>query len=207
MPTLKISHSSDLHKRLIKKIKARITLAKQEQEKQFDRWSEAEERTLAFLPETELDKARADKRKRGEPRYTTIQIPYSYGMLMAAHTYWTSVFFARSPVHQFTGRHGEGEMQVQAMEALIGYQVDVGRFMVPYMVWLYDMGKYALGILGQYWDRKKIHFGELVEMQGPDGSVSTYQVTQEIDGYVGNCVYNVSPWDWVSDPRVSAKHF
>lgn len=202
MPTLNIPHGSKLHEKLVKKISARINLAKREQSKQFDRWQEAEERTLAYLPETEVDKARNDKRKRGEPRYTTIQIPYSYGMLMSAHTYWTSVFFARSPIHQFSGRHGEAEMQTQAMEALIDYQVQVGMMMGPYFVWLYDCGKYGHGVLGSYWDVEKLHYGQLVEMNG-----QLYQTTKEVEGYRGNRAYNIAPYDFMHDPRVTLRDY
>jgi hypothetical protein len=128
---------------------------------------------------------------------------------MSAHTYWTSVFFARAPIHQFSGRHGEGEMQVQAMEALISYQVDVGQMMVPYYVWLYDAGKYGVGILGNYWDRQKLHYGSLVEMPDPNDPTKTglFQTTAEITGYVGNRAFNVSPWDFIFDPRVPVKRF
>lgn len=202
MPTLNIRYGTKLHDRLVKKISSRIKMAQQEHEKQFDKWTEAEERTLAYLPETEVDKARNDRRKRGEPRYTTIQIPYSYGMLMSAHTYWTSVFMARSPVHQFSGRHGEGEMQIQAMEALVSYQVEVGGAMGPYFVWFYDSGKYGHGVLGSYWEVEKLHYGQLVEMNG-----QLFQATREAEGFKGNRVYNISPYDFIHDPRVSLRNF
>lgn len=205
--TLSIAKDSPQHRRVRQKLEHRVMMGLKGRAPREDAWRKAENLTLAYIPETEQDARRRSQREStGVPSYTTIQVPYTYSLLMSAHTYWTSVFFARSPIHQFTGRHGEGEMQVQAMEALIGYQVDVGRFTVPYMVWLYDMGKYAIGILGQYWDRKKIHYGELVELE-ENGLTSLYQVTKEIEGYVGNCVYNVSPWDFVHDPRVAAKHF
>lgn len=202
MPTLDIAHNSKLHDTLVKKLKARVNLAKREQQTQHDRWAEAEERTLAYLPESELDAGRNAKRKRGEPRYTTIQIPYSYSMLMSAHTYWTSVFFARSPVHQFSGRHGEGEMQIQAMEALIDYQISVGGAMAPYFVWLYDSGKYGHGVVGSYWEVEKLHYGQLVDIEG-----KLYQTTQEVEGFRGNRVYNISPYDFMHDPRVTLRDF
>lgn len=208
MPTLQVPKDGPLHKKLTKKIESRIRMAIQEQQKRHSKWIEAEERCLAFLPETEDDAARRNKRTNGEPRYTTIQIPYSYAVLMSAHTYWTSVFFARSPIHQFTGRHGEGEMQVQAMEALVGYQTDVGMFTAPYYLWLYDSGKYGCGILGTYWDEEKLHVGQLIEMDQGDGKgVQLFQTTQEVKGYHGNRVYNVSPWDFLPDPRKSLKDF
>lgn len=207
--SIDLDTKSELHKRLVKKIQSRVRLAEQEHQEKRQKWRQAEERTLAFLPESESDAVRRNKRSgRGMPQYTTIQIPYSYAVLMSAHTYWTSVFFARSPVHQFTGRHGEGEQQTQAMEALINYQVEVGQMLGPYYIWLYDAGKYGAGIIGQYWDRQKLHYGSLVEMADPvSGQPAIYQTTQEIEGYVGNTVYNVSVWDFMHDPRVSLKNF
>lgn len=209
MPTLEIPRESDLHKRLVKKIGSRITYGLQKQQDKHDEWKKAENAALAWIPESDADAVRRNRRDNsGTQSYTTIQIPYTYAVLMSAHTYWTSVFFARAPVHQFSGRHGEGEMQVQAMEALISYQTDVGGMLVPYYVWLYDAGKYGLGILGAYWERQKLHYGSLVEMSDSvSGQTGLYQTTQEIDGYQGNKAFNVSPWDFVFDPRVPVKRF
>src|SRR5262245_28576577 len=205
--TLEVPQNSVLHNRLQKRIMSRIQLAKREQVRRHAKWIQAEDRTMAVLPETEMDTRRQRKRARGEVAYTTIQIPYTFALLMSAHTYWTSVFFARSPVHQFSGRHGEGEMQVQAMEALVAYQFDVGNWLGPYYIWMYDAGKYGLGILGEYWDRKKLHYGQLVEMDDGTGKSVLMQSTNEFIGYEGNCVYNVSPWDFYPDPRKPVKEF
>lgn len=207
--SINLNYEGDLHKKLTRKIEARLQMGLQEQTIKYDKWREAEERTLAYIPEQSHDAIRRNRRLNlGIPSYTTIQIPYTYAVLMSAHTYWTSVFFARNPIHQFMGRHGEGEQQTQALEALIGYQVEVGEFVGPYYLWLYDAGKYGTGIIGHYWEREKLHYGSLVEMPDPmSGKVGLYQTTQEIEGYVGNKVFNVSVWDFVADPRVSMKHF
>src|SRR5258705_2167017 len=127
---------------------SRLKLARKGQQEEIVSWSKAEDAVLAYLPESELDLKRRNRREtKGEPKYTTIQLPYTYALLMAAHTYVTSVFFARNPIHQFSGRHGEGEQQIQCLEALIGYQVDVGRFVGPYFILMYDMLKYGVGII------------------------------------------------------------
>jgi hypothetical protein len=208
MPTLKCPPDSPLHRRLVRKLSSRIQLAKKGHQKRHEEWREAEDRCLAFVHESEKDAARRNARDKGSPRYTTIMVPYTYAMLMSAHTYWTSVFFARSPIHQYAGRHGEGEMQVQAMEALIGYQTQVGGAMGPYYIWLYDIGKYGCGILGHYWCYEKLHYGQLVEMTDPlTNQPGIFQMTQEIEGYRGNKSYNCSPWDFMHDPRVSLKNF
>jgi hypothetical protein len=46
------------------------------------RWQTAEERTLAAIPETEVDTARRHRRADGVPVYTTIQVPYTFAMLL-----------------------------------------------------------------------------------------------------------------------------
>lgn len=210
--TLNFPTDSDLHRRLKARIASRLSLARIAQFKRHKAWEDAEERTLAYLPESEKDADRRNDREvRGIPKYTTIQIPYSFALLMAAHTYWTSVFFARTPVHQYSGRHGEGEMQVQAMEALIDYQVQVGGAMAPYFIWLYDVGKYGCGVLGEYWTQDILHYGQIVEMEDPaepqGAAPKLMQVTREVKGYVGSRLFNVSPWDFMHDPRVALKNF
>jgi hypothetical protein len=207
--TLKIEHDSPQHRRLLAKVSSRVNLAQKNQSSRHERWRRAEELVLAYIPESEADATRRhDRDARGTPRYTTIMLPYTYALLMSAHTYWTSVFFARTPVHQFAGRHGETEQQILALEALISYQVDVGEFLAPYYIWLYDTGKYGMGVLGHYWCSETISYGELVEMPNETtGALELYQTTREIAGYQGNKVYNVSPYDFWHDPRVPVTRF
>lgn len=209
MPTLKLAKDSSLHRKLCAMIQSRIEMAKKNRGDQEEIWRKAEERTLAYIHESEVDARRRNRRdNQGKPTYTTIQLPYSYALLMSAHTYWTSVFFGRSPVHQYGGRHGESEMQVQALEALIDYQVEVGQLLGPYYIWFYDAGKYGAGILGEYWDVERIAYGQLAEMRDPmTGEMALFQATVELEGYCGNKVYNVNPFDFWHDPRVTLKNF
>lgn len=195
--------NSPLYAQLKSRITARIQLAVKENEKHHKRWADSEERVLAYLPETDADSLRRSRRERGEPTYTTIQIPYTFAQVMAAHTYWTTVFLSRTPVHQFSGREDEGEMQINAMEALIGYQMDVGRATVPYFLWFYDAAKYGVGWLGSYWCEEQVQYST-IERQ-PDGSL--VQVTRRVEGFTGNRVYNISPYDALPDPRVTVTEF
>lgn len=205
--TIPLNETSPLYKKLLKRIQARLRLAEREHANQYDKWQRAEELTLAYLPEQELDGERRRKRERGTPTYTTIQVPYAYAVLMTAHTYWTSVFFARTPVHQYSGRHGEGEQQVQALEALIAYQVEVGEMMGPYYIWLYDAAKYGHGILGTYWADEIISYGSIGRVETSPGVFEIMQTNMELPGYKGNRVYNVSPYDFMHDPRVPLHRF
>ena len=190
-------------------IQSRIKMAQKSRTDQETVWRQAEERTLAYVKESEVDATRRNRRENaGKPSYTTIQLPYSYALLMSAHTYWTSVFFGRTPIHQYAGRHGESEMQVQALEAIIDYQVEVGQLLGPYYIWFYDSGKYGLGILGEYWDIERVAYGQLAQFPDPvTGQMQLYQATVEMEAYKGNKVYNVNPFDFWWDPRVPVKNF
>lgn len=200
--TRDIPKNSKLHKRLVKMIESRVSLSKRHRTTKEESWRNAEKLMCAYVPESEEDRVRNSRRSRGQQEYVTIQIPYTMAMVMSAHTYWTSVFFARSPVHQFTGRHGEGEQSIQAVEALMDYQMRVGGMLAPYYLWWYDAGKYGVGVLGTYWDEEIIQYGQVIE--GPNGKVYTSTRTR---GYTGNRAYNISPWDFYSDPRFTIAEF
>lgn len=206
--TRNIPKNSPLHMRLVNLLDQRIKFASRGISQFSKVWQDTEDSALAYIPETDIDAIRRSDRGRGNPRYTTIQLPYSYALLMAAHTYWTSVFFARSPVHQFAGRHGETEQQVQALEAEISYQVEVGMALAPYYVWLYDIGKYGCGILGTYWCNEVTQYSALREILDPNTLQKTkVQETVQVPGYSGNKNYNVSPFDFIWDTHFPIGRF
>lgn len=208
MPSLttQVPKESPLHKKLVKMISSRLKLSQQAQTKKHTAWQKAEDTVLAYVPESDLDAQRRTARdSSGEPKYTTIKLPYTYALIMAAHTYLTSVFFGRSPVHQFSGRHGEGEQQVQALEALIAYQVEVGEMMGPYYLWMYDALKYGVGVVEEYWDNEKVQFSTIEEHPDPTDPTGQRRVKMQVQvkmpGYDGMRICNVSPWDFFPDPR------
>ena len=213
--TMQMKPESGLHSIIITAIRDRITAAKNAMEgTRATAWRDAENRSQAYLPERTVDALRrTQERELGKPTYTTIQIPYSYAILMASHTYWTTVFLSRSPILQFSGRHGETEQKVQAVEALMDYQMQVGEMLVPLYLWLHDVGKYGVGILGVHWDEEVARVAEIVEVEEkllgmfPTGRKHREKVTRTIPGYSGNKIFNIRPLDFFPDPRVSHKNF
>jgi len=210
MPSLtrNVPKNSPLHKQLVKRLSSRLKLAKHGQSLRHTAWQKAEDTILAYVPESDLDaKRRSARESSGEPKYTTIKLPYTFALIMAAHTYLTSVFFGRSPVHQFSGRHGEGEGQVQAMEALVAYQVEIGEMMGPYYLWLYDSLKYGVGVVEEYWDNEKVQFSSYELAPDPTDPTGErfikLQTRVQMPGYQGNRINNVSPWNFFPDPRQS----
>lgn len=210
MLTRKIGHKSDQAKLILRQVRAMVQLWERRTDRQRQAWTAAEETALAYLPEREVDTTRRIAREGGLPQYTTIQIPYSYAVLMTAHTYWTSVFMGRNPVFQYTGRHGESQQKIQALEAMIDYQVLVGKMLPIFYTWLYDVGKYGHGIVGTYWC-EKYNAVSAIEMVGGNEVLGLpprkQQSTRFIKSYQGNQIYNVEPGDFIWDPRVPMKNF
>lgn len=206
--TRKIVPNTPLHRMIAGRLSSRYKMADQEHTKKTEKWRKAEDTMLAYIPETDADRARSGKRDGGVPTYTTIQIPYTYALVMTAHTYMTSVMLSRNPVHQFAGWNGQGENESLALETLMNYQTVVGGALPVYYIWLYDVIKYGVGVIGEYWDKETIQFGELVDL-APPGSKKPQleQVTKQAEGYQGLRRYNVSPFDFMHDPRVPIGQF
>jgi hypothetical protein len=210
--TLDIKPGSELSQRILDMVKDRVMFSKRSTQTKHDQWAKGEESVLAYLPERTVDERRRLQREAGKPQYTTVVVPYTYGVLMASHTYWTTVFMSRNPILQFTGRHGESQQKIQALEAIIDYQVQVGEMLVPWYIWLYDAGKYGVGILGMYWDEVETRVSRIETIEQSilgfnTGRSKKRKITETIKGYMGNKVYNIRPYDFFPDPRVPFARF
>jgi len=175
----------------------------------YERWRADEESFIFYMPEKDIDATRRVLRESGgQPQMTTLKIPYDYAVLMSAHTYWTSVFLGRDPVFQFAGREGQAQDATLAMEALINHQITAGRGIPPLYIWLLDVGKYGVGIVGEFWDEEKSVVAKIVDVPDEYLGVQLGTFTKKIkrvlvNGYHGNRLYNVRPYDFYPDPRVT----
>lgn len=175
----------------------------------YERWRTDEEAFIFHMPEKEHDATRRNLRDQGgQPQFTTLKIPYDYAVLMSAHTYWTSVFLGRDPVFQYAGREGQDQDATLAMEALINHQVVAGRGIPPLYIWLLDVGKYGVGIVGEFWDDEKHVCSKIVDVPDEYLGIQLGTFTKEVrrvlvSGFQGNRLYNVRPYDFYPDPRVT----
>jgi len=208
-----IEYGTDLHRSVRDALLARYRFSKNEMQKRYDNWRRTEEKFLAYIPEKEADRLRRMQREQGTPQYTTIEIPYTYAVAMTAHTYWASVFLSKSPIFQFTARHGEPMNRVEAVEALIDYQVKNGGMQAVLYMWLLDAIKYGFGVVGQYWDEEQISVSRIEEIPElymgvfDTGRKTKKRIVERVRGYTGNKLYNVRPYDFFPDPRVPIGQF
>jgi hypothetical protein len=221
--TYPIPFESPLHRKLLLRLSSYIKWAEKAQFDMHEEWRKSEETMMAYIPTSAADNRRNAARETGDPQVTTMVLPYSYAVTMAAHTYFSSVMLARTPVHQFTGRHGEAQNQVNAVEAILSYQVGFGGAVVPYYSWLYDAGRYGFGITKTCWEKQVRQVATLVEEAPPADAVDAQAALlgyssnpdepkrslkiEDVEIYEGNKVVNVSPFDFMQDPRVSLQDF
>ena len=151
---LEIPFGSKTHVKLMEAFGSRLRIARSGITQRSVKWSENEDMMKAYVKETDNDLLRKDARKRGQPNYTTIEVPYSYAVMLTLHTYMTSIFLSRNPIMQVSGRHGEAEQAVQAIEALLDYQITTGGALPQLYVWLLDPLRYGHGVIGHYWDEE-----------------------------------------------------
>ena len=202
-----IPFDSPDHRRILDAIIARYNYSHDRMSEFHENWRRNEETVLAYLPTSENDRIRKQLRHDGSPQYTTIQIPYSYALLLASHSYWSTVFLSRDPVFQYKGRHGESAINEQAVEAVMAYQFMAGEWAMPLYIWLYDAAKYGLGVVCNYWAEEKETVSSIVEepweILGVPIPGRTHKVTKTevIPGYEGNRLFNVRPFDFYPDPR------
>jgi len=203
--------SKPLHDRIVQAVKDRVRLSEEKMKEKRKYFDKLDDDFLGMgLPEMELDaKLRVQRDQSGKPNYTTIQVPYTYAETMTMHTYFTSVMLARSPVMQYMGRHGETQMQKMAVEALMNYQIQVGRNVVPLYIWLLDAVKYGVGFLGTFWDEDYAYFTDIVDRPlnvGPLAVSGIRSRQEEVEvrmlKYSGNRFFNVRPQNAYPDPRV-----
>jgi hypothetical protein len=91
--------------------------------------------------------------------------------------------------------------------------MQVGRNVVPLYVWLMDKAKYGFGVVCHYWTEEiqTVSKIELVQKTwGPfsiPGTERPKVVTTDVRSYAGNKLFNVRPFDFLPDPRVSLVNF
>lgn len=210
MTGITLKYGSPDHERVLKALNARKELSRIRLADRHAQWEKGDQDRQLYVKETDNDALRRQNRdNNGAIEYVTIQIPYTYGMAMTMHTYLTSIFLSRNPVYQFQGRYGESEDNVLAVESLMQYQVQVGGQMAPYYIWFNDAISYGIGIIGSYWAEEE-HVISQIERQpvlGPNGraipgKTKAVLTKETVEGYKGNKVFNIRPYDYIADPRV-----
>lgn len=208
MPTRnkELNFGGEEHTFVLRQLLDRLKFSEREVQNRQTSYKEQEDQFLAYIHERDVDKKTKAMFKDGEPQYTTLRIPYTYGEIMTMHTFYTTVMLGRTPILQYNGRHGAGQAQKLAVEAIMNYQMQSGRNVVPLYIWILDALKYGRGILWADWEERFSYFQEEREIPRIEGGVQTGTETAEetvrLLQYQGNRFFTTRPQDFRPDPRV-----
>jgi hypothetical protein len=211
--SIKVKPKGELETKILTSTRDMVRQSAKVLSKRVTKWRENENMMIAYLPEKDEDAIRRTAREGGTPDYTTIQLPYSYAVAMAAHSYFTSVYLSRSPVFQFMGSTDEGEMQVLAQEALHQYQLMKARMRANLFIYFQDVPKYGEAWLMNYWREDEIRVSQIVEEEETylgvikTGRMVKRRKTQVIPEYSGNALQNIHPAKVYTDPRYPRNRF
>lgn len=203
------------HKSLSEAIMRRLKMSRDKMSERYKQMAENEKQFAAYVPARDVDAVRKGKKSAlGEHDYVSIEVPYSYAVAMTIHTYISSVFLSRSPVYQTQARHGEPEMSIQALEALLDYQYNAGKHAMPLFCGLFDPLRYGFGVVGQYWDEETVRVRKFVEetptflgLPVPGAKTKRVPVVEDIPGFKGVKLFNVRPQDFFPDVRLALWRF
>lgn len=213
MISIPVKPNGKLYKTIMSGIRERVKASAEQHSTRATAWRKMEELFVGYLPEKEDDALRRVAREGGTPEYTTIQVPYSYAVATAAHSYWCNVFLSRVPVYQFAGMTDEGENGVLAVEALMHYQLYKARQLANLYIWLQDAAKYGEAWLSPYWREDKARVATIVEVEDTDelglstGQMKKVRQIQEVVSYQGNALHNLHPSRVFTDPRFPRNRF
>ena len=202
-----IKFGTPIHQKLLDAVKERRDLSDRKMKNFHRQWDDADDSMRAYIHEKEVDKKRKDKKRYdGEVDFVTLEVPYTYAIVMTAHTYYTAAMLSRAPVYQFTARHGATQDAVQAVEAVMDYQLRSGEQLPVLYNWLYDLARYSLGIIGCYWEKEEKVICSYQNVprvfMGVEWGKSVQKKDEIIPGYEGTKLFNVRPYDFYPDPRV-----
>ena len=204
-----LKYGTAAHDKLRDHLQSCLKMSRDKMSTRYDAMAQSEELYSAYVSASDLDTAKENKKKDGsEQTFTTINVPYAYAAVMTMHTYISSVFLSRSPTYQVSARHGETEMSVQSMEALLDYQFVAGNHAMPLYIALFDPLKYGFSVVGQYWDEQTTRVREFVDQKPtflgveiPGSKSKRVATVRDIPGYRGTTLYNVRPQDFFPDTR------
>lgn len=196
-----------LHHQILQACLDRIYLSEQRMSARYEEWRRLERKYLLYRRTNQRDlHARAETEK-GNDQFKSIDVSFSYTLMMSAHAYYVNTFLNKPVIFQVDSLNGDGAIKEQAVESMLQYQIRKGNMIPNLMVWLLDVSRYGIGITYDYWDREvktKAEVREEADLEDgvETGKANTIVRRTRVKGYEGNKIFNVLPFDFLPDPRV-----
>lgn len=185
--------NSETHRRVLDFVKRRIVAARRFWSSRFPAWQEAENLYRAYRVEDDSDiRTAAVPMTEGVRK---IVVPESYAQVQSILAWLLSVFAERKPMIPVEGVGPEDVVAAILHEYLLEFQFDNMEPAGPLVTyqWFLDGLVYGIGIIKNAYVTRE--FPALVR-------VGAEILERDVVSYEGNEAMNVSPYDWLPDPRL-----
>jgi hypothetical protein len=210
---------SELHKEVVKKLKARIDLSHRHMSQRYDDWDRVDEHCRLYVDLSRKSRKgdkTADTSKKEMPFARSIVIPVSYAILQVRETQLMNIFGARDPIFGYKGRGPEDVKPAKLMEAAVGYDLEQAGGAMTLFQTIQDSEKYGMGPSHDCWERQSGTMYEPIRIPGTQINVKDIPLAaalfrgmglptkRKVEGIVKefNSWKAVDPFMFYPDPRV-----
>ena len=146
-----------LHTQIAERIRRRRELSEREISRRYDDWRRVDDHLQMYV---DLSRAarRGDKTtdpdEKEMPFERAVVVPMSYAILQVRMTAIMTIFLARQPTIQLTGRGPEDVNAARLMETVLHYDLQETAAILALYAAFQSAEKYGLGIIADSWERE-----------------------------------------------------
>lgn len=190
----RLTPGSDLHGKVIAKLKAMQSFSKRAMETHHSRWNYGELKVQAYADGINYKEFLANYEQDGmPPEPFKIIVPYSYATIHAAATFIATVLLGRKPIFPLRAVRGTNAEAGRYMEAAIQTQLNYSRAYERLWQHIWDSLVYGFSTLRTEWREVQ---GQTMRMVGGQREFVTDTI------YSGNTLSTIDPYCVLPDPRV-----
>ena len=202
---------SEFHKAILDHVKSLVQLSRSKMSKYYEEWDRRDEVYRGITWPDKEDKKASEK---GEPG--KIAIPLTYSQIQTFIAFCFSLYYQRDHLFELEGTGEEDHRAAKLGEALLDRDLEFNIFSQKMYQLLLDIGRFNIGIVKHTWAHKKDHQWQKVEVPNNvlnilgrmfGGGTTTKEELVEITKYLGNELFNISPYRFFPDVRLPLTRF
>lgn len=201
---------SAFHKALLEHCKQLVTLSRNSMSARYKEWDDvARICNNEIVPDVQDEKAKS----RGEPGKLVVPVPFAQINTFIAFCF--AMYYQRERFFELVGRGSEDVEPARLGEALLDRDLQYNKFPLKLYQFLYDIARFGVGVMKVGWVREisMIDLPPNIPATG-DPLLDTYTSASmsapekaEVVRYLGNRIYNISPYRFFPDPRFPLARF
>lgn len=203
---LDLKPDSDFHTFLRDKIWQRARESRNEISKRFDTWRQIDQTLTTYI---HLKDKEEQIQKKDPTRPVSIVFPYTYSMLEALLTYFSTAFF-QDPIFQYEGVESDDTIGAMLMELIVRLHCNKTKVPLAIHTSIRDALCYGIGVAIPGW--KEVHGKKAIKTQvTTESDFGTSRVENDVQMvesllFEGNELSNIDPYMYLPDPSVSSSN-